>query len=67
MVGSGFLCLSVVRGLARLHAFVRFTGIASLVEANETETDPDEVEDNLKYIAMGAEKPGKFRKLFPEL
>lgn len=41
--------------------------VAALVEANETETDPDEVEDNLKYIAMGEEKLEKFRKLFPEL
>ena len=30
--------------------------VARLIEANETETDPDEIEDNLKFIEMGREK-----------
>lgn len=40
--------------------------VAALVAANETETDPDEIEDNLKFITMGEEKLEKIRKLFPE-
>ncbi len=40
--------------------------VAALVEANETETDPDEIEDNLRFIAIGEEKLEKVRKLIPD-
>lgn len=39
--------------------------VARLIEDNETETDPDEIEDNLRYIAIGREKLAKIRELMP--
>lgn len=39
--------------------------VAQLIEANENETDPKEIEDNLKYIAIGEEKLERVRKLMP--
>lgn len=38
---------------------------AQLIEANASETDPGEIEDNLKYIAIGEEKLKRVRKLMP--
>lgn len=39
--------------------------VAQLRQANETETDPEEIEDNLRYIAIGEEKLALVRKLMP--
>lgn len=39
--------------------------VAQLREANETETDADEIEDNLRYIAIGEEKLALVRKIMP--
>ncbi len=39
--------------------------VAQLVEANKTETDPEEVEDNRRFIAIGEEKLDQIRKLMP--
>ncbi|WP_261391084.1 MULTISPECIES: hypothetical protein [Roseovarius] len=30
--------------------------VAKLIEANKTETDSGQIEDNLRYIAIGQEK-----------
>ena len=40
--------------------------VAQLREANETETDPEEIEDNLSFIAIGEEKLALVRKIMPE-
>lgn len=40
-------------------------GLAELIEANETETDPDEIEDNLRFIEIGREKLEMIAKLLP--
>lgn len=37
--------------------------IAQFRLANETETDPAEIEDNLRYIALGEEKLEMVRKI----
>ena len=37
--------------------------VAQLIEANESVTDPDEIEDNLKFFAIGEEELEIFRKL----
>jgi hypothetical protein len=39
--------------------------VAKLIEANETETDPEEIADNLKFIEMGREKLEMIAKLMP--
>ncbi len=39
--------------------------VAQLRQANEAETDPEEIEDNLRYIALGEEKLALVRKLMP--
>lgn len=39
--------------------------VARLRQANEAETDPEEIEDNLRYIALGEEKLALVRKLMP--
>ena len=39
--------------------------IAALIDANETEADPAEVEDNLKFIAIGEEKLEFIRNVIP--
>lgn len=39
--------------------------VAQLIEANENETDPEEIEDNLKFIMIGEEKLKMIRKLIP--
>ena len=39
--------------------------VAQLIEANETETDPDEIEGNLRYIALGEEKLEMINRLMP--
>ena len=39
--------------------------VAALIEANEMETDPEEIKDNLKFIAIGEEKLKMIRKLVP--
>lgn len=39
--------------------------VALLREANETETDPEEIADNLRYIALGEEKLALIRKIMP--
>lgn len=41
--------------------------VAQLIEANENETDPEEIEDNLKFIMIGEGKLAKFRKLMSRL
>mgnify|MGYP001597898680 CR=1 FL=1 len=41
--------------------------VAQLIEANKSETDPEEIEDNLRVIAIGEEKLEKIRKLMPGL
>ena len=41
--------------------------VAALVEANKTETDREEIEDNLKFIAIGEEKLEMIRRLAPGL
>jgi hypothetical protein len=40
--------------------------IAALIEANETETDQEEIEDNLRFIAIGEEKLEKIRRIMPD-
>lgn len=39
--------------------------VAQLRAANEAETDPDEIEDNLRFIALGEEKLALVRKIMP--
>ncbi|CAN0582926.1 unnamed protein product, partial [Ectocarpus sp. 12 AP-2014] len=39
--------------------------VAQLTVANETETDPAEIEDNLRYIAVGKEKLKMINRLMP--
>ena len=39
--------------------------VAALIEANKTETDPEEIEDNLKFIATGEQKLEKLKRLLP--
>ncbi|MDI3335663.1 DUF5681 domain-containing protein [Defluviimonas aestuarii] len=39
--------------------------VAQLRQANETETDPEEIADNLRYIALGEEKLVLVRKIMP--
>ena len=37
--------------------------VALLIEANKTETDPEEIEDNLRFIEMGQEKLEHVRRM----
>ncbi|MEM1151208.1 MAG: DUF5681 domain-containing protein [Pseudomonadota bacterium] len=39
--------------------------VAKLIEANETETDPHEIEDNLRFIELGREKLKMIAQLVP--
>lgn len=39
--------------------------VAKLIEANDTETDPNEIEDNLRYIKMGQERLKTIARLMP--
>ena len=41
--------------------------VTQLIEANKSETDPDEIEDNLRVIAIGEEKLKEIRKRMPIL
>ena len=40
--------------------------VAKLIEANETEADPDAIADNLRFIAIGQDQLEKIEKLMPD-